>query len=516
MNLLTDDLLRVETTHGRRRLSLPGLLAALGRDEIVAYAGLQRHQEEPWHVFLCYLAAAALERSDTSSPAQDEAWWRESLRRVAGRHDDLAWTLVVPDLGEPAFLQPPVLPFEDRERLKTWSTTPDGLDVLVTSKNHDVKAARAGNAEADCWAYALVTIQTTGGYAGAGHYGIARMNGGYGTRVFAEVRRTRSPGLRWRDAVTRLLDARPTLLSGPWNYSANGTVLLWLPPWDGRGQLRLDELDPFFIEICRRLRLVGEGRIRCALAAPARCQRIAGDDLKGVLGDPWIPIDQIKQAALTPGPAGLTADLLRRIIFEDGIRRGAMQRPLPSWEDGLELSVAALVRGQGTTEGYREAAVPIPRGARIRLFASEEERHALAELAKAGIEVAGAMERRVLKPAWFTLAGGAPDELRFDREPLKTWWHQARAHFDTKWEPEYFPWLWATAEEPDEDAALRRWIGTCAEAARDVLGEAAASLPRHAGRRYRSRAAALSVFEGALRNVFPQLKEDRDEHVAHA
>ncbi len=59
------------------------------------------------------------------------------------------------------------------------------------------------------------------------------MNSGAGNRSVVEVMRDRTPGQRWIDAVTRLLDHRRHVLEGPFGYDPEGLVLVWLEPWDG-------------------------------------------------------------------------------------------------------------------------------------------------------------------------------------------------------------------------------------------------------------------------------------------
>ena len=55
MNLLTDPLFRVVTADGLRQFSLPTLLTAMGTDQVESLSGLQRHQEDAFHIFLCQL-----------------------------------------------------------------------------------------------------------------------------------------------------------------------------------------------------------------------------------------------------------------------------------------------------------------------------------------------------------------------------------------------------------------------------------------------------------------------------
>ena len=72
MNLLTDPVFRTETDRGRETLTLPGLLAALGEDRVETLGGIQRHQADAFHVFLCSLAACILARRGDDEPRQDE------------------------------------------------------------------------------------------------------------------------------------------------------------------------------------------------------------------------------------------------------------------------------------------------------------------------------------------------------------------------------------------------------------------------------------------------------------
>ena len=87
-NLLTDPILGLQSPTGFERTDLPGLLAALGDDRAVSLPALQRHQEDAFHIFLCYLAAAVLVRSNESEPAQDATFWRHGLRNLADEEGD--------------------------------------------------------------------------------------------------------------------------------------------------------------------------------------------------------------------------------------------------------------------------------------------------------------------------------------------------------------------------------------------------------------------------------------------
>ncbi len=517
MNLLTDPLIPVVTDQGREYRSLPALLAGLGDDSVRRIDGLQRHQEDAFYVFLCYLAGAVLARDGDWNPVRGEDFWREHLRDLAGEAGDDAWRLVVDDLSRPAFMQPP-LPEADHGRLKLQAETPDALDLLPTAKNHDVKQARAARPEPHEWLFALVSLQTMSGYFGRGNPGISRMNSGFGNRPVVEVARQRRIAPRWRDALQRLAAHRRAVLASSLPYRDDGLVLVWLPPWDGKTSLALDELDPFYLEICRRIRLQGEvGHIHHATAVPSNANRIAAKELNGLVGDAWLPIDKGDakgDKALTISPKGWTADRLRQILFGDDIGLTVLQRPARDWQGDVWLTASVLVRGQGTTDGFHERHLLVPARMKPRLFGAAGSEDPLARLSKSAIETTGQMQNRVLKPAVFVLMEGAPDKIAFDRDSAAAWWERFAARFEQRWSDAYFPWLWSVPESFDHTEQILDWIRQLKDHAEAVLREAEATLPQHTGRYWHARVAAERAFYGALYKHFPDLKETRHEHIA--
>ncbi|MGV2589912.1 UNVERIFIED_CONTAM: hypothetical protein QUR53_22555, partial [Salmonella enterica] len=165
---------------------------------------LRPHQRHPWHAFLAQLAAIAMHRASQAEPWMESADWRIALRALAPDDvDEAAWCLVAPP-ERPALLQPPV----PGERVEDWKNVlhaADELDMLITSKNHDLKGARAHRAEPDDWLFALVSLQTQEGFLGAGNYGISRMNGGFASRPGVGIAPVGAWGTRWRADVQTLL-----------------------------------------------------------------------------------------------------------------------------------------------------------------------------------------------------------------------------------------------------------------------------------------------------------------------
>lgn len=524
MNLLTDPLIRVETAAGLRSMSLPALMAALGGDAVRHLTGIQCHQEDAFHVFLCSLAGAILARRGESEPFQSEAYWRDGLRTLAGDAGDDAWTLVVEDLLRPAFMQPP-LPPADHQDLSPTAPTPDDLDLLPTARNHDVKQARALRPHPDEWIYALVSLQTMSGFFGRGNPGISRMNSGFGNRSIVELLHRQDPGGRWRDAVTRLLVHRKRVLAGEYGFIDDGLVLVWLEPWDGRTSLVISRLDPMYVEICRRVRLRGGVINTSAYSVPSESTRIAARELKGVVGDAWLPIDMGSahggrgegERALTISSQGLTPEVLHRLVFSQGLQLGALHEPLETWKGDMWLRISVLVRGQGTTDGFHERDVLLPAPVRRRLFDSPTQRSALAQLSKTGIEYAGKMLNGVLKRAVFSYLQGAPQALELDDASAQRSWRRFAVRFDALWSQEFFNWLWTAPEdlESQRDGVLAEWACRLRDHALTVLREAEQALPQNTGRRYRVCVESERVFWASLYHSqnFPFLKEGRHEHL---
>ncbi|MBK6741778.1 MAG: type I-E CRISPR-associated protein Cse1/CasA [Hydrogenophilales bacterium] len=516
MNLLVDPIFRVRTSKGIGKHDLPGLMALLGEDKVESLPGLQRHQEDAFHVFLCYLAGAVLARSGASDPRQDADYWREGIRdltRQEGCADDSAWTLVVADPTKPAFMQPPAPDKATFERdYKPKAATPDALDVMQTAKNHDVKSTRAIPTDQEAWLYALISLQTTIGFLGAGNQGISRMNGGFGSRPFVGWRGGRRFGPRFNRDAEALIAQRHTLLESPYPYRSGGKTLLWVGLWDGATSLSLNSLDPFYIEIARRIRIIRQPNGLIALGASCAKTRVAAKELSGNLGDPWIPINIKTNGALTVPESGLTTGMLRDLIFGDGnLKPAAMQAPETATGSGW-LNAAVLVRGQGTTDGFHEATIRIPERARQTLFGGGIQRDRLAKLSKRGLDAAATIQFKALRPALFSLMEGGPESIVLDKTEVAKWVDSAAQPFGLNWNPLYFDWLWDTPDIPDEDAALRPWFEQLRTLAQDTLNRAMERAPLRGGRSYRAKTKAQGLFIGSLYKNFPQYMEVNHDH----
>jgi len=508
MNLLIDPIFQAVTSKGRDRLSLPELLAGLGEDRIESLPGLQRHQEDIFHIFLCYLAGAVLARSGETDPRQSPDFWREGFRRLAGREDDCAWTLVVEDPTRPAFMQPPASSREVFNRdFKPKAHTPDALDVLQNAKNHEVKSSRSSAADLDSWVFALITYQTSSGFLGQGNYGIARMNGGFGSRVCVRWRSDRRLGPSFCRETSVILEKRSVLFKEPYIYQNNGKILIWLETWDGRDSISLNQLDPFFIEICRRVRLVRREASITALGAPSKVSRLASKESLGNIGDPWTPVNLKTNGALTPSKAGFTPSLLRDLIFQENYQPASMQIPPAEGGSGW-FCASVLVRGQGTTDGFHEAAIRVPEKARPALFGQGRERDRLADLSQKGLEAARTVQNKVLRPALYALMEGGPDQLDYGKREVTEWVSKMAEIFTQEWRIHFFDWLWTTLDQPEDLEALRPWFDRLRRLAQVTFEQSVQNSPVRHSRSYRSVVRAEGLFYGGLRKQFPEFLEE--------
>jgi CRISPR system Cascade subunit CasA len=500
-DLLDDPLFTIETPTGIRQVSLSGLLAALGRDEVLSYPALRRHQHDPFHVFLCQLAAASLARAGLDSPVQPETFWRDALLGLAEGQSS-AWQLVVEDPTLPAFMQPPAPSAADfAAAFKPKAATPDELDVLATAKDHDLKIARSAATAGELWAFALMTMQTTAGFFGQGNYGIVRMNGGFASRAIVSLVASADPGSRFREETAVALICRDDALRAAFGYRRDGNVLTWLKPWTRQQPAHaLRNLDPLFIESARAIRLLRHGAEITANGASSKSALVAATD-NGDTGDPWTVLNTTDKkkgiSALTLSASGFTPERLTDILFENGYRLTPMQKARPSAAPGpATLCASVLVRGQGTTDGFHAIRIPIPEKAKLCLFGGKQEKETLQKLAQALLRDAGDIERSCLKTALFALCEGGPDAVNFNAREIGGWVDRLVADFSHSWEDAYFPLLWRATEPGEDQTALRgEWIRALAARARETLRRAEQNAPIPHARKLRAAVRAEGILE---------------------
>ena len=316
-------------------------------------------------MFLVQLGALAAWKAEFAVLPRLTEPWTDALRGLTpGFAGDAPWKLVAPEGDLPGFLQAP-----DPGGLQ-WKevVTPDELDVLNTARNHDVKRGINREPSLEDWVLALVSLQTMAGYAGSGQYGIARMNGGHGSRCLVGLAPgsagdvTLNASLWWGRDVRRLLTERTGGLEAS-RGTVGGAALLWCLGWEEEDQVEVETLDPWFIEICRRVRLdCDEGRI-IAWTSSSKATRIAVKGLKGDVGDPWAPIHKKERKSFTIGGGQFDHARLCEFLYS-----GEWELPVLARHGRDEvgkdmvLVAEALSRGKGRTDGFKSRVMPVPDG----------------------------------------------------------------------------------------------------------------------------------------------------------
>jgi CRISPR system Cascade subunit CasA len=518
-SLLNEPLFRVQTReNGRTELSLPQLLGGLASSEITSFDALQPHQRQGWYCFLVQLAAIALARNGEQKLVTSASHWRELLLALTDENE-LPWCLVVDDVSHPAFMQSPIPEGSLEEaKYKADVITPDDLDILLTSKNHDVKMHRITHSRIEHWIYALITLQTMQGFFGVLNYGIVRMNKGHGNRPMVGMTSDLNWGPRFRRDVKVCLAARAGLAE-QYNYNLDGIALLWLIPWDGSksGGLPLDRCDPLFIEICRRIRFTYADGSLCCWRANTEATRIAGaKEFRGVTGDPWTPIDKENDLKALTIKQGFSYDKLHEILFTGKYAEPLALKTTAAEGDGAFVIATTLVRGKGETAGWHNRVIPVPSKA-IRPLGSIPQRKKLAIRAQEQVDIASNVQRYILYPALRALLRAGSKEKREDKKKKKEYqrklsrWTNA---YDADVDDVFFQQLWDSLDLARDEARLC-WQQQLFDFARHQLEDAINSTPLPSIRRYRAISAAESIFYGSIRkhpDKFVSKQQGKEEH----
>ncbi|MBU2962087.1 hypothetical protein KO516_14965 [Citreicella sp. C3M06] len=495
-NLLTEPL--IETDVGW--LTLPGVLAAMARGEVTCFRALRPHQRPAWHMFLVQLGVLALDKAGQTNLPGDESTWRGALRGLTiAFPDDAPWCLLAPD-GQPAFLQPPAA----KDGKWTEVETPDNLDMLITSRNHDLKMAVARNAGPQDWIYALVSVQTMEGYSGPTWNGVARMNGGSSSRAMVTLApalpdgKSVHPSLWWQRDTRRLLADRSP---------SNGLSLVWLMEWMDAVQLRIGEdLDPLFIEICRRIRLFEKDGALMARKAGSKKSRIA--NVNGMTDDPWAPTSIRNAKSLTLGDSGdFTYAKLREVLMSGEWAAAPMAKPAPDEVPRDMLLVAeAFARGNSKTGGFRSRVIPISKSVVKRMLgatATDQSAALIEDIKRVDIALRNALA--------LMAANGLRENIKTDHYART---NPARIHLDQQADRMFFPVLWDMLAAETQDVRLQiraRFMLNLSDHARAIYREALPAIPCKAVMRPRAEARATDRLEAGLKDALG--KSDLADHL---
>ena len=542
-SLLTDPLIRMDKTDGSRvKASLPEVYAALMADKVEAFPALRPHQRHAWHAFLVQLGAMAMHKAGLDEPPSDADEWHRITRALTPDWpNDEPWHLVVDDITKPAFMQPPASSpdkldeyvYEFKKSKKTNSkkptlNTPDELDMLVTSKNHDIKTSVGGQCDLDDWMFALVTLQTMEGYGGSGKHGISRMPSGYGNRPAFSI----TPSIRlgvhaWRDMMA-LLENRHRVVDDYEYPPGDGIKLLWTIVWDGKRSesCRRNQMDPLYIEICRRVRLRWHSNRMdavCTTSEKKEGKRIV--DAKGLTGDPWAPVGKSPNQRGTP-PAFLGS---RKFGYErviDGLtspdwKPPYLLQPMQAERNKeVQLVARGMIRGEGGTSGYHERLIPLKPKV-VRVFGGAGGLEELGHIARERIEQVGTV-KNILRHAVATFAANGDSDFRAHRngQPSPNQLAQPFANkLDEIVDSRFFEHLQDEfdTDEIERDAIRKKWLMNGSDGVVDqadkILKAAEDTLPCLSIQKFKARVRTDGVFWGRLcgNDGLPFLFESQEE-----
>ena len=516
-NLLTRPLIRAVP---QGALTLPGVIAALARDEVEGFPALRPHQSPGWHMFLVQLAALALHETGRPDIPEDEAAWAALLRGLTPDFtEDEPWSLVIEDATQPAFLQPPA---PEGVTLNRDVPSADALDLLITSKNHDLKQAVARGGQPEDWLFALVSLQTGEGYGGAGNQGIARMNGGSSSRCMLALAprsgsaddktMTPRPGAWFRRDVDVLLETRDEQLKkhAHLEYRETGGIkLTWLEPWLENKQLQIKDLDIWFIEACRRIRLRQSGESLCARKGTSKATRINAKHLNGVLGDPFAPVNKTDNKSFTLGGGDFDYRKLTELVLSGDWELPLLARPASFEREGdtLMLIAQALARGNSKTEGFKSRALPIGGKVSRALGPRRAELH---ELAQAQIKTIETFDEALRNALALIAAGG--DLGKVEEKAKKDYIRDAKGHLNQEVDTIFFDHLWKRfeAQEKGKEALQmeeKRFAEELLKRAQRIFEAARPTIPCVGIFRPRAEARAEREFRRVIREDFPELFE---------
>jgi CRISPR system Cascade subunit CasA len=303
-----------------------------------------------------------------------------------------------------------------------------------------------------------------------------------------------------------------------------GLGLTWLAPWPEGEQLQLQQLDLWFIEVCRRIRLNIYETGFTARRGKSNAARIKADHLKGVLGDPWMPIHKVENKSFTLGKQGFNHRTLTDLLLSGAWELPVLARPasFDGNSDQQILFAQSLVRGQNKTEGFKSRLLPIG-GKIMRMLSLEAQREKLHKLAQDQLAEIKFFGDAISYTLQLYAAKGNKEELaeklksHKSREKLYAFTTEARAQLDWEADQIFFDHLWARFETQDRGAERTCFAKVLHQKAEAIFEAALPSIPCSSIFRPRAEARARSAFRSAIWKHFPELfATEQLEETAHA
>ena len=471
-------------------------------------------------MFLVQLGALALWKSGNLIPQDNSEFWLDALRRLTQDFpQDEPWALTTNNWKKPAFLQPPdpdCNQWENNFTPKGWSkvTTPDEIDMIVTSKNHDLKKAVAFVNRPEDWIYALVTLQTGAGFGGSINYGIARMNGGYSSRPLLGLVPIVSnsisvnASLWWQRDINQLLSwKQEKKIIG----DNNSLALLWCLPWIENEQLDFHKLDPWFIEVCRRIRLVEIDDRIIGFRSTSIKSRIDSKHLKGKTGDPWAPV-QKKDGKNFSLSNDFNYGKLFELLFSGEWKVPYLATRGRNENGDMILIAEAFSRGDKKTEGFKSRLVPIPKEI-IPFLSPETPMAVIAKEQMKEIEIFSFILRNSLL---YMAAGGNNNVFwnKDEKEELRNKYEKFLTlpckHFEFSIDRYFFNYLWLRQKgklinEKEESNARLEFLKKVRKSVKKEFEGALPTIPCQTILKTRATTRARGYFNAELWRNYPEL-----------
>lgn len=516
-DLLRDPVFTISPDGSGHPLTLPDLLARLlCGPEVEAFPHLAAEQRGHWWRFLVRCAARGLRelRLDV-----DAARGRGAEALSAGLAEALeklapgGWALHQPDPVRPGFLQCP----SGEGTPETAGYRTESMALLTSaigSKNHERKVEVGRELSAEQAAYALVEYQLGAVFGGRGNYGSQVMGSASGAGSGAPFMGARIGGSNvrsFRHDVAVLLEEWEEIRRG---RGLRGAVwALWTEPWDGKGQLGSERLDPAFIPFARRVRLdAPEGGVfRTVWFRASDAARVRDHTGGGHLGDPFAPLvpdpkDRSESVYKVRGTLAKGYDYAEvvRLLFGAGKKGEASPsvRALADRHDAHSSDLSVVFEGtayeQGKTLGFhrREVLLPIVGQIASAVFLQDPEsvRDAHSEMFARVAEA-----RSILRGAARILLSGSTKRREADDAKAEI----PAAALERAVDAVYLPRLLEAAARLREgdDGWRAGWRATLTELAREAFRESLPAIPVAVSRRLQRECDAEAYLEWRLHQL---------------
>ena len=274
--------------------------------------------------------------------------------------------------------------------------------------------------------------------------------------------------------------------------------MLCLHPWDGTDAVSLRLLDPYFIEICRRIRLAADGDRVMARTAPAKTARIDSRAARGDVGDFWTPVGAEDGKALSISATSFRYDRLTALLTD--FRRAPALNVNTTDSQRWRLVARGLAGDRGKTAGYHERTDLTFEAQTVDAWLGRGRSDALRQIANAQM----AEVQEVMLALQFGVAvaksGGQPTEALTEADRQRG--YACSRRLEEVVDARFFPALEARFLGRDDAVAARHrleFVRGLISTAEDLLTEALDTSPCSAIRRPLARAQAIRAFRGRLR-----------------